>query len=114
MKLLQKFRTLFRKEKIEADMAEEMRLHLERRTEENIAAGMPPEEARYTALRKFGGAEQVKEIARDQRRFMWVDQIVQDVRYALRQFARAKGFTAVVILTLALGIGSITAIYSVV
>ena len=58
---------LFRKEKLDAEMSEEMRLHLERRTEENVAHGMSPDDARYAALRAFGGVEQIKEIARAQR-----------------------------------------------
>lgn len=69
MKLFQKIRSLFHRSKLDADMAEEMRLHLERRAEENLAAGMSPEDARYAALRRFGGVEQVKERCREQRAF---------------------------------------------
>ncbi|MEO5961730.1 MAG: permease prefix domain 1-containing protein, partial [Opitutaceae bacterium] len=67
MNVFRKIHALFRKEKLDADMSEEMRLHLARRTEENSAAGMSPEEARFAALRKFGGVEQAKESAREQR-----------------------------------------------
>jgi len=75
MKLLRKILALFRKETLDAEMSEEMRLHLEQRTRENIAAGMLPDEARYAALRKFGGVEQAKELARDQRGWMWLDHL---------------------------------------
>ena len=62
-----KLRALVRKEKLDAEMAEEMRLHLEAQTRVNLAAGMSPEDARYAAQRQFGGVEQAKEIAREQR-----------------------------------------------
>ncbi len=66
MTFFRKLTALFRKKKLDAEMAEEMRLHLERRIEENIAGGLSPEDARYAAQREFGGVEQIKERARDQ------------------------------------------------
>jgi putative ABC transport system permease protein len=95
-------------------MAEEMRLHLERRIEENVHAGMTPEDARYAALRKFGGVEQFKEQCRDERPGIWLEYTLMDFRLAVRQLCKARGFAIVSILTLAIGIGASTSIFSVV
>src|SRR5438046_4604592 len=97
---------LFQKNKRDAEMSEEMQAHLDLLIERNIAAGMLPHEARNAALRQFGGVEQVKEIAREQRVWRWADEFVQDVRYGARMLLRTPGFSILAILCLTLGIGT--------
>jgi hypothetical protein len=83
------------------NLDEEIRDHLERETEDNIARGITPDEARYAALCKFGNITRVKEEVREVWRRVWLDQFLQDARYACRTLRRNPGFAAVVILTLA-------------
>jgi macrolide transport system ATP-binding/permease protein len=103
---------LFQKNKRDAEMAEEMQAHVDLLTERNIAAGMLPHEARNEALRQFGGVEQTKEIAREQRVWRWADEFVQDIRFGARMLLRSPGFSLLAILCLTLGIGTNAAVFS--
>src|SRR5438874_12472420 len=97
---------LFRKSRSNAEMAEEIQAHVDLLTERNIAAGMLPHEAHNAALRQFGGVEQIKEAAREQRVWRWADEFVQDVRFGERMLFRNPGFSLLAILCLTLGIGT--------
>jgi predicted permease len=107
-----KLRGLWRDRRREADMAEEMRAHLERLTAANRNAGMSPDQARTSAMRQFGNVASIQERARDERRFRTLEILIRDLHYAARRLRHNRVFALTAILSLALGIGANTAVFT--
>lgn len=113
-KLPLRFRSLLARNSADEELSSELQFHLQRQVEENIAQGMSAEEARYAALRELGGLQQITEQCREAREVSFFEKALQDLHFAFRTFSRAPGFSLVIVLTLALGIGVNAAIFSLV
>lgn len=112
--LVSRCAALFRVKKLDADLDEELRAHIDLAIEENRARGMNEPQARTAALRSFGGLTQARETYRVQRSLPWLEEAARDIRYAVRQLRKSPGFALTAILTLALGIAAVTSVFSVV
>jgi putative ABC transport system permease protein len=110
--LIRRVRTLFRRDKLAADLDEELRFHLAMREELNQQEGMPQPEARSAARRSFGNTTLLKERAREENLLVFVETVLQDVRFAARMLAKHPGFTALAVVALSVGIGVNTAVFT--
>jgi macrolide transport system ATP-binding/permease protein len=107
-----RLRSILLGRRVERELDEELRFHLEHKIGEGMANGLSPREARYAAMRAIDGLEQRKEEMRDMRRIHWLTDFLDDVHYAIRSLRRTPGLTAFVVITLALGIGMTSGVFS--
>src|SRR5712671_2767587 len=108
------WKRLSRRTQLEAQLEKELSFHLEQHTSQLMARGIPPDQARRQARLALGGPEQVKEKCRDARGTRWLEDLVQDARYALRTFRQKPGFAAITLMILALGISATTVMFAIV
>src|SRR5215471_15147900 len=113
-RLWRRLLSLLRRRRHEREMEEEMRFHLEMQIDQNLAAGMAAEEAHYTARRQFGNQTWLKEASREMWGVRSIETLFQDLRFGVRMFLKSPGLTVILILTIALGIGFNSALFSVV
>lgn len=109
-----RLRSLFRRRRVEEELAEELRYHIEKKAEQYIAGGMSAGEARQAALRDMDGLDRHKEECRDMRRVNFIEDLLKDLGFGMRQLRRNGGFTAVAVIVLGLGIGANTAMFTVI